>query len=170
MISAGPTLKPQSSLWTPEPAQLVTCPSSCLPVDLDPPASATYPSACLSLSTSCPRLPGVCHSAHQTHSLPPNPGPPFSVTTKEKCGLCGHHSLSWPRLNITICLSRVPVAPQHPPHSPEASSLAGSKGFYLRNQVSAMYLLPKMSKQSPRKSLDTSVKMCVQGCSQRNCL
>lgn len=183
MVSAGSTLRPQSSLWTPASAQLVICQSSCLSADLNPPASATHPSVCLSLSTSCPCVPGVCHSAHQTHGPPPNPGLLFFQQSSDskgevgvwgaERGLCGYHSLSWLLLNITACLSRAQTVPWLPAPSsfPRGPSLAGSKGFYLRNQVRAIYLfLPKMSKQSPRKSLDTSVKMCVQECSWQNCL
>ena len=95
------------------------------------------------------------------------------VTAKVGGGLGGYHCLSQLILNTTACLSRVQMAPWLPAPSsfPRGTSLAGSKGFYLRNQVRAIYLLlPKMSKQSLRKSLDTSVKTCVQGCLWQNCL
>lgn len=94
------------------------------------------------LASACPPRVPVClvsatlpirHTVHLPTLVPHSP-----VTTKEECGLCGHHSLSWPRLNITTCRFRVPMVPRHPAPSsfPEAPSLAGSKGFYLRNQIS----------------------------------
>lgn len=113
VASTGSTLRPQPFLWTLESAQLIICPSSCLSADLNPPASATHPSACFSLSTSCPCLPGVCHSAHQTHGLPPNPGLLLLQHTSDQ-----KKKKRWNEtfvvVTITACLSRAQTVPWLP--------------------------------------------------------
>lgn len=114
----APPRGPQSSLWTPASAQLVTCQLSFLSADLNPPTPATHPSACLSLSTSGPCLPGVCHSAHQIHGPPPNPGLLFFQQSSDSKGggrpLRCYHSLSRLLLNTTACLSGAQMAPWLP--------------------------------------------------------
>lgn len=145
-------------------------PSSCLPADLDPPASATHPSACLGPSTLV--FPSAwCLSLCPSHTHTHTPGAllckSHSDNQNDEVGLVLFGLQRQPRFSQFSAIHRLCLS-DHP--TPAAPSSLDPKAFYLSNLLRATCLLPKSSKWSPRKSLDKSVEMCVQGCPLQNCL
>lgn len=119
----------------------------------------------------CSHLPGVCHSAHHTHTHTHTPGAllckSHSDNQNDEVGLVLFGLQRQPRFSQFSAIHRLCLS-DHP--TPAAPSSLDPKAFYLSNLLRATCLLPKSSKWSPRKSLDKSVEMCVQGCPLQNCL